>query len=151
MKEIMRFVVSVQAVPDFHKPAIRRNPFKLAAVYVLKEMEAGNIIICGRQESIAGTIGVSQQAVSLALKKGRKEIKGWHIEKKPRVYLALKHDGDTILLCKSKRGEFYTMDGQLYPEESMVKDGIIDMTGPFYCNKWDEIMEQMMPSEIDDK
>lgn len=151
MKEIMRFVVSVQEVQDFHKPAIMRNPVKLESVYVLEEMETGSVSICGRQESIADTIGVSQQAVSLALQKGRKEIKGWHIEKKPRVYLALKHDGDTILLCKSKRGEFYTMDGQPYPEASVVKDSIIDMTGPFYCNKWDEIMEQMMPSEIDDK
>ena len=151
MKEIMRFVVSVQAVPDFHKPAIRRSPVKLAAVYVLEEMETGSILICGRQESIAGTIGVSQQAVSLALKKGRKEIKGWHIEKKPRVYLALKLDGETILLCKGKRGEFYTMDGQPYSEASVVKDGVIDMTGPFYCNKWNKIMEQAMPSEVDDK
>lgn len=151
MKEIMRFVVSVQAVPDFHKPAIRRSPAKLAAVYVLEEMETGNVSICGHQESIAGTIGVSQQAVSLALKKGRKEIKGWHIEKKPRVYLALKHDGETILLCKSKRGEFYTMDGQPYSEENVVKDGIIDMTVPFYCNKWNKIMEQMMPSEANDE
>ena len=149
MKEIMRFVVSVQAVPDFHKPAIRRSPVKLAAVYVLEEMEPGSVLICGRQESIAGTIGVSQQAVSLALKKGRKEIKGWHIEKKPRVYLALKLDGETILLCKGKRGEFYTMDGQPYSEASVVKDGVIDMTGPFYCNKWDKIMEQAMPSEVD--
>lgn len=149
MKEIMRFVVSVQAVPDFHKPAIRRSPVKLAAVYVLEEMEPGSVLICGRQESIAGTIGVSQQAVSLALKKGRKEIKGWHIEKKPRVYLALKLDGETILLCKGKRGEFYTMDGQPYSEASVVKDSIIDMTGPFYCNKWDKIMEQAMPSEVD--
>ena len=149
MKEIMRFVVSVQAVPDFHKPAIRRSPVKLAAVYVLEEMETGSVLICGRQESIAGTIGVSQQAVSLALKKGRKEIKGWHIEKKPRVYLALKLDGETILLCKGKRGEFYTMDGQPYSEASVVKDSIIDMTGPFYCNKWDKIMEQAMPSEVD--
>lgn len=145
----MRFVVSVQAVPDFHKPAIRRSPVKLAAVYVLEEMEPGSVLICGRQESIAGTIGVSQQAVSLALKKGRKEIKGWHIEKKPRVYLALKLDGETILLCKGKRGEFYTMDGQPYSEASVVKDSIIDMTGPFYCNKWDKIMEQAMPSEVD--
>lgn len=149
MKEIMRFVVSVQAVPDFHKPAIRRSPVKLAAVYVLEEMEPGSVLICGRQESIAGTIGVSQQAVSLALKKGRKEIKGWHIEKKPRVYLALKLDGETILLCKGKRGEFYTMDGQPYSEASVVKDSIIDMTGPFYCNKWDKIMEQAMPSKVD--
>lgn len=145
----MRFVVSVQAVPDFHKPAIRRSPVKLAAVYVLEEMEPGSVLICGRQESIAGTIGVSQQAVSLALKKGRKEIKGWHIEKKPRVYLALKLDGETILLCKGKRGEFYTMDGQPYSEASVVKDSIIDMTGPFYCNKWDKIMEQAMPSKVD--
>lgn len=145
----MRFVVSVQAVPYFHKPAIRRSPVKLAAVYVLEEMEPGSVLICGRQESIAGTIGVSQQAVSLALKKGRKEIKGWHIEKKPRVYLALKLDGETILLCKGKRGEFYTMDGQPYSEASVVKDSIIDMTGPFYCNKWDKIMEQAMPSEVD--
>ena len=145
----MRFVVSVQAVPDFHKPAIRRSPVKLAAVYVLEEMEPGSVLICGRQESIAGTIGVSQQAVSLALKKGRKEIKGWHIEKKPRVYLALKLDGETILLCKGKRGEFYTMDGQPYSEASVVKDSIIDMTGPFYCNKWDKIMEQAIPSEVD--
>ena len=151
MKEIMRFVVSVQAVPDFHKPAIRRNPVKLDSLYVLEEMETGNVSICGRQESIAGTIGVSQQAVSLALKKGRKEIKGWHIEKKPRVYLALKLDGETILLCKGKRGEFYMMDGQPYSEASVVKDGVIDMTGPFYCNKWDKIMEQAMPSEVDDK
>lgn len=151
MKEIMRFVVSVQAVPDFHKPAIRRSPVKLAAVYVLEEMEPGSVLICGRQESIAGTIGVSQQAVSLALKKGRKEIKGWHIEKKPRVYLALKLDGETILLCKGKRGELYTMDGQSYSEASVVKDSIIDMTGPFYCNKWDKIMEQAMPSEVDNK
>ena len=149
MKEIMRFVVSVQAMQDFHKPAIRRNPVKLDSVYVLEEMETGSILICGRQESIAGTIGVSQQAVSLALKKGRKEIKGWHIEKKPRVYLALKLDGETILLCKGKRGEFCTMDGQPYSEASVVKDGVIDMTGPFYCNKWDKIMEQMMPSEVD--
>ena len=149
MKEIMRFVVSVQAVPDFHKPAIRRNPVKLDSVYVLEEMEPGSVLICGRQESIAGTIGVSQQAVSLALKKGRKEIKGWHIEKKPRVYLALKLDGETILLCKGKRGEFYTMDGQPYSEASVVKDGVIDMTGPFYCNKWNKIMGQMMPSEVD--
>ena len=151
MKEIIRFVVSVQEVQDFPKPAIRRNPFKLAAVYVLKEMEAGNIIICGRQESIAGTIGVSQQAVSLALKKGRKEIKGWHIEKKPRVYLALKLDGETILLCKGKRGELYTMDGQPYSEASVLKDSIIDMTGTFYCNKWNKSTEQMMPSEVYDK
>ena len=143
MKEIMRFVVSVQAVPDFHKPAIRRSPVKLADVYVLEEMETGNVSICGRQESIADTIGVSQQAVSLAFKKGRKEIKGWHIEKKPRVYLALKLDGETILLCKGKRGEFYTMDGQPYSEASVVKDGVIDMTGPFYCYKWDKIMEQI--------
>ena len=149
MKEIMRFVVSVQAMQDFHKPAIMRNPVKLAAVYVLEEMEPGSVLICGRQESIAGTIGVSQQAVSLALKKGRKEIKGWHIEKKPRVYLALKLDGETILLCKGKRGEFYTMDGQPYSEASVVKDGVIDITCPFYCNKWNKIMGQMMPSEVD--
>lgn len=151
MKEIMRFVVSVQAVQDFPKPAINHNPVKLESVYVLEEIETGSVLICGRQESIAGTIGVSQQAVSLALQKGRKEIKGWHIGKKPRVYLALKHDGDTILLCKSKRDEFYTMDGQPYSKENVVKDGIIDMTGPFYCNKWNEIMEQAMPSEVDDK
>lgn len=151
MKEIMRFVVSVQAVQDFPKPAIRRNPVKLAAVYVLEEMETGSILICGCQESIAGTIGVSQQAVSLALKIGRKEIKGWHVDKKPRVYLALKHDGETILLCKGKRGEFYTMDEQPYSEASLVKDGIIDMTGSFYFNKWDKIMAQAMPSEVDDK
>ena len=149
MKEIMRFVVSVQAMQDFHKPAIMRNPVKLDSVYVLEEMETGNVSICGRQESIAGTIGVSQQAVSLALKKGRKEIKGWHIEKKPRVYLALKLDGETILLCKGKRGEFYTMDGQPYSEASVVKDGVIDITWPFYCNKWNKIMGQMMPSEVD--
>lgn len=149
MKEIMRFVVSVQAMQDFHKPAIMRNTVKLDSVYVLEEMETGNVSICGRQESIADTIGVSQQAVSLAFKKGRKEIRGWHVEKKPRVYLALKHDGETILLCKSKRGEFYTMDGQPYSEASVMKDGVIDMTGPFYCNKWDKIMDQMMPSDVD--
>lgn len=150
MKEIMRFVVSVQAVPDFHKPAIRRNPVKLESEYVLEEMETGRIALCGRQESIADIIGISQQAVSLALKKGRKEIKGWHIEKKPRVYLAMKLDGETILLCKSKRGEFYTMDGQPYSEENVVKD-YIDMTVPFYCNKWDKITEQAISSEVDDK
>lgn len=150
MKEIMRFVVSVQAVPDFHKPAIRRNPVKLESEYVLEEMETGRIALCGRQESIADIIGISQQAVSLALKKGRKEIKGWHIEKKPRVYLALKLDGETILLCKGKRGEFYTMDGQPYSEENVVKDSI-DMTVYFYCNKWDKIMEQAIPSEVNDK
>lgn len=149
MKEIMRFVVSVQAMQDFHKPAIMRNPVKLNSVYVLEEMETGNVSICGRQESIADTIGVSQQAVSLAFQKGRKEIKGWHIEKKPKVYLALKLDGETILLCRGKRAELYTMDGQPYSEESVVKDGVIDMTGPFYCNKWHKILEQMMPSEVD--
>lgn len=151
MKEIMRFVVSVQAVQDSPKPAINHNPVKLESLYVLEEMETGSILMCGRQESIAGAIGVSQQAVSLALQKGRKKIKGWHIGKKPRVYLALKHDGETILLCKSKRGEFYTMDGQPYSEASVVKDGVIDMTGPFYYYKWHKIMEQMMPSEVDDK
>lgn len=44
MKEIMRFVVSVQAMQDFHKSAIMRNPVKLDSVYVLEEMETGECI-----------------------------------------------------------------------------------------------------------
>lgn len=150
MKEIMRFVVSVQAVPDFHKPAIRRNPVKLESEYVLEEMETGRIALCGRQESIADIIGISQQAVSLALKKGRKEIKGWHIEKKPKVYMALSYGG-IILLCRGKKGELYTMDGEPYIVEGASKDSEIDISVPFYENKWDKIMEQMMPSEADDE
>lgn len=150
MKEIMRFVVSVQAMQDFHKSAIMRNPVKLDSVYVLEEMETGNVSICGRQESIADTIGVSQQAVSLAFKKGRKEIRGWHVEKKPKVYMALSYGG-IILLCRGKKGELYTMDGESYIVEEASKDSEIDISVPFYENKWDKIMEQAMPSEVDDK
>ena len=105
---------------------------KMLCFYLLTSPDGHQKVIT-RQRDVAYTIGVSQQAVSLALQKNRSEIAGWKMEVKNRLFLAVLSDKSIVLLWKDKGGRYYSaMDGSMLDERMMRSEGAKDITENYY-------------------
>lgn len=97
-------------------------------LYILTNRLTGERRVCHTQSECAAVIGVSQQAVSLALVRDRFRVRNWYIEFPPRVYMYLCEKGDEV-------GVGVAVEGA--ESSDAIVSSRIDVSEEFYGKRYD--------------
>lgn len=100
-------------------------------LYVLTNRLTGERRVCHTQRECATVIGVSQQAVSLALVRDRFRVRNWYIEFPPRVYMYMCERGDEV-------GIGVAVEGAESPYA--IVSSRIDVSEEFYGKRYDMML-----------
>ena len=100
-------------------------------LYVLTNRLTGERRVCHTQSECADVIGVSQQAVSLALVRDRFRVRNWYIEFPPRVYMYLCERGDEV-------GVGVAVEGA--ESSDAIVSSRIDVSEEFYGKRYDMML-----------
>ena len=97
-------------------------------LYVLTNRLTAERRVCHTQRECAAVIGVSQQAVSLALVRDRFRVGNWYIEFPPRVYMYLCERGDEVGIGVAVEGA---------ESSDAIVSSRIDVSEEFYGKRYD--------------
>ena len=97
-------------------------------LYVLTNRLTAERRVCHTQTECAAVIGVSQQAVSLALVRDRFRVGNWYIEFPPRVYMYLCERGDEVGIGVAVEGA---------ESSDAIVSSRIDVSEEFYGKRYD--------------
>ena len=97
-------------------------------LYVLTNRLTAERRVCHTQRECAAVIGVSQQAVSLALVCDRFRVGNWYIEFPPRVYMYLCERGDEVGIGVAVEGT---------ESSDAIVSSRIDVSEEFYGKRYD--------------
>ena len=97
-------------------------------LYVLTNRLNAERRVCHTQRECAAVIGVSQQAVSLALVRDRFRVGNWYIEFPPRVYMYLCERGDEVGIGVAVEGA---------ESSDAIVSSRIDVSEEFYGKRYD--------------
>ena len=110
-----------------HTESHRRDKY----LYVLTNRLTGERRVCHTQRECAAVIGVSQQAVSLALVRDRFRVGNWYIEFPPRVYMYLCERGDEVGIGVAVEGA---------ESSDAIVSSRIDVSEEFYGKRYDMML-----------
>ena len=97
-------------------------------LYILTNRLTAERRVCHTQRECAAVIGVSQQAVSLALVRDRFRVGNWYIEFPPRVYMYLCERGDEVGIGVAVEGA---------ESSDAIVSSRIDVSEEFYGKRYD--------------
>ena len=97
-------------------------------LYVLTNRLTAERRVCHTQRECAAVIGVSQQAVSLALVRDRFRVGNWYIEFPPRVYMYMCERGDEVGIGVAVEGA---------ESSNAIVSSRIDVSEEFYGKRYD--------------
>lgn len=100
-------------------------------LYVLTNRLTAERRVCHTQTECAAVIGVSQQAVSLALVRGRFRVGNWYVEFPPRVYMYLCERGDEVGIGIAVEGA---------ESSDAIVSSRIDVSEEFYGKRYDMML-----------
>lgn len=100
-------------------------------LYVLTNRLTAERRVCHTQTECAAVIGVSQQAVSLALVHGRNRVGNWYVECPPRVYMYLCERGDEVGIGVAVEGA---------ESSDAIISSRIDVSEEFYGKRYDMML-----------
>ena len=100
-------------------------------LFVLTNRLTAERRVCHTQTECAAVIGVSQQAVSLALVRDRFRVGNWYIEFPPRVYMYLCERGDEV-------GVGVAVEGA--ESSDAIVSSRIDVSEEFYGKRYDMML-----------
>lgn len=100
-------------------------------LYVLTNRLTGERRVCHTQTECAAVIGVSQQAVSLALVHDRNRVGNWYVEYPPRVYMYLCERGDEVGIGVAVEGA---------ESSDAIVSSRIDVSEEFYRKRYDMML-----------
>ena len=100
-------------------------------LYVLTNRLTAERRVCHTQRECAAVIGVSQQAVSLALVRDRFRVGNWYIEFPPRVYMYLCERGDEVGIGVAVEGA---------ESSDAIVSSRIDVSEEFYGKRYDMML-----------
>ena len=100
-------------------------------LYVLTNRLTAERRVCHTQSECAAVIGVSQQAISLALVRDRFRVGNWYIEFPPRVYMYLCERGDEVGIGVAVEGA---------ESSDAIVSSRIDVSEEFYGKRYDMML-----------
>ena len=100
-------------------------------LYVLTNRITAERRVCHTQRECAAVIGVSQQAVSLALVRDRFRVGNWYIECPPRVYMYMCERGDEVGIGVAVEGA---------ESSDAIVSSRIDVSEEFYGKRYDMML-----------
>lgn len=100
-------------------------------LYVLTNRLTGERRVCHTQTECAAIIGVSRQAVSFALVRGRNRVGNWYVEFPPRVFMYLCERGDEVGIGVAVEGA---------ESSDAIVSSRIDVSEEFYGKRYDMML-----------
>lgn len=102
-------------------------------LYVLTNRLTGERRVCHTQTECAAIIGVSRQAVSFALVRGRNRVGNWYVEFPPRVFMYLCERGDEVGIGVAVEGA---------ESSDAIVSSRIDVSEEFYGKRYDMMLTE---------